>query len=935
MEYRQLEFSTSNPPSKEELKTFEEHFNTFLETDRKESEEHQKNAFNDFLKNAFHYRVNTKNNIDSVIYNDDNRVEVIIEFKKPRNKNQFVKNGDLNCKALHQSLLYYLKERKENNNNIKHIILATINELYIIDANEFEIFNKDKEIQKAFKNCDDKKGNDTSTEGFYKSCKKHIKDLDKTLKYYHINLTTNNSAKIYQALEPTFLLKERKQIDSNILNKSFYAELLYILGLKEVSEQGKILIRTSDTPNSLSHALKERYNHLDDEKVMQLLICWNNRILFLRLLESLLISFKHFEKPFLSIENFKDFNALNTLFFEVLAKRENERNLEFENKRSVLEKIPYLNSSLFDKTPLELENYEIKLLNNKPLELHSKSILKKEKDFKDTTALNLLEYLFNFLNAYDFTTTPKDIRDNTKINYDLLINPSVLGLVFEKLNGYKEGSFYTPSLITNFMCKESITPIVLDKFNNKYHLEYKNLSDLKELFIDRNYNETKRQEYLNTLLELKICDPSVGSGHFLVSALNELIKIAFELGLIKSLYRHKLKLINDEIVILVDDKVFFYNKPSDKDDPYHEIQKELFELKKSLIENTLFGVDINPNSCEITKLRLWIELLKYSYYIFENDTNTNTLQTLPNIDINIKCGNSLISRFRFDREITNQNIKHKINEYKKLVNDYKTAHFLNKTKKDLDNEIKEIKNFFKHDLMKSLESYKVFKKVLKEHLKSYGKSIITETNHVAIELEAESLEKSMAKEDLFNSDYVSYPKLDKVDKSVGLEHFNNNVLRVYERLEQEKEQYFNAFEWRFEFSEVLDNLGNFKGFDLIIGNPPYIRQEQIKDLKPLLKTQYEKMEIKKRDKSLDKIKFYNAIADIYTYFFALAFNILKPNGLCSFITSNKYTRAKYGTQLREFLLKTTTMKSYTELNALKVFENAIVDTSIMNFSKLP
>lgn len=92
---------------------------------------------------------------------------------------------------------------------------------------------------------------------------------------------------------------------------------------------------------------------------MALLIAWNNRILFLRLLESLLISFKHFEKPFLTIENFNDFNALNDLFFEVLAKKNNERLKEIKEDR-ILGKIPYLNSSLFDKTPLELKGDEIR-----------------------------------------------------------------------------------------------------------------------------------------------------------------------------------------------------------------------------------------------------------------------------------------------------------------------------------------------------------------------------------------------------------------------------------------------------------------------------------------------------------------------------------------------------------------------------------------------
>ncbi|GHR10693.1 hypothetical protein VN0438_05080 [Helicobacter pylori] len=118
---------------------------------------------------------------------------------------------------------------------------------------------------------------------------------------------------------------------------------------------------------------------------------------------------------------------------------------------------------------------------------------------------------------------------------------------------------------------------------------------------------------------------------------------------------------------------------------------------------------------------------------------------------------------------------------------------------------------------------------------------------------------------------------------------------------------------------MLDDEGDFLGFDCIIGNPPYIRQEHIREIKPLLQKQY-------RD-------FYNSSADIYTYFFALSYHLLKDKGFNAFITSNKYARAKYGTQLRELLLKKTTIVSYMELNALKVFESATVDTSIMSFIK--
>ncbi|QTO93913.1 class I SAM-dependent DNA methyltransferase [Helicobacter pylori] len=906
MDYKKLDLPNTNYPNQEQLKAFETAFNAFLETNQQENENHHNDAFNDLLKGVFKYKVKPTKKIDSAILNKDNKVEVIIEFKALKNPNEFIKKGDLNVKALHESLLYYLIERKNGNNNLKRLILATIKELYIIDANEFEIFNKDKEIENAFKNCHDKKGNDPRTKAFYDACQKRLNELDRSLKYHHIPLKKENLALIYQALSPNFLLKIPKYSDANTLNKDFYEELLYILGLEEKNEKGKTLIKPSRTENSLSYALKKKYKNLDDEEVMALLIAWNNRILFLRLLESLLISFKHFEKPFLTTDNFKDFNALNTLFFEVLAKKNSERFLNKEDK--ILEKIPYLNSSLFDQTLLESKGYKIRSLDNEPLEIYPKSVLKKHEEYQEQKDLPLLKYLFEFLRVYDFTTTPKDIKDNQNKSESRLINPSVLGLVFEKLNGYKEGSFYTPSFITSYMCKESIESIVLDKFNQTYNIECEKLTELKN-YLQNSYKEGKRKEYLNTLLTLRICDPAVGSGHFLVSALNEMVLIAYELGLIASLYRHELKLENDEIIIHTpEDKVFTYTIPHSENDPHHQIQKELFNLKKSIIENCLFGVDINPNSCEITKLRLWIELLKYSYYIFEEGKNTNNLETLPNIDINIKCGNSLISRFNLNDDLKKiPNIKKKIQEYKDLVAQYKDPNPLYPlNKQDLINKIQDLKNTFSLTL-KDPKTKAELEKAIEKHITNYNdfalddKSLLTGLNY-------------------FIPSLFGTPKLSPEEEEEAFASYGR-IRALRKKLDDALSggEYHNAFEWRFEFPEVLDDEGNFLGFDCIIGNPPYIRQEHIKDLKPLLQKQYQ--------------DFYNSTADIYTYFFALAYHLLKEKGFNAFITSNKYARAKYGAKLREWLLKKTTIVSYMELNALKVFESAAVDTSIMNFIK--
>ncbi|WQW62211.1 class I SAM-dependent DNA methyltransferase [Helicobacter pylori] len=902
-----------NPPTptKETIENFEKEINNLLENaPRQDDEEFQKNEINSFLKNTYGYRCNTHKKVDSAIYVDE-EVQVLIEVKALDKKTEFPKNKENPLsKAFCQMVLYFLEERKkEKNNSLKHTIICNAHEFFLFDCKDLLFLNEDQRIKKFYKNYAQKEGTDSSKPRFYEDLEQYLKeDFQGELRYTYFNL--NDDFKelplIYQVLSQEVLLKQKKTLDANTLNKDFYEELLYILGLEEQNDKGKILIKPSRTQNSLSDALKGLYNNLDDEEVMALLIAWNNRILFLRLLESLLISFKHFKNPFLTTENFNDFNALNTLFFEVLAKKNNERSKEIKEDK-ILEKIPYLNSSLFDKTPLELKGHEIKLLDNKKLEIYKNSVLKKDNPKQEP--LPLLKYLFAFLHVYDFTTTPKDIKDNTNTRESCLINPSVLGLVFEKLNGYKEGSFYTPSFITSYMCKESITPIVRDKFNAIYQWDCKDIKALREK-IDRDFSNEKAKEYLQLLLTLRVCDPAVGSGHFLVSALNEMVWIAYELGLIASLHRYSLTLENDEIIIhyTPTGEIFNYKKPDSENDPHHHIQKELFELKKSIIENCLFGVDINPNSCEITKLRLWIELLKYGYYIFEKGKNTNALETLPNIDINIKCANSLISRFNLNDDLKKiPNIKQKIQEYKDLVAQYKDPNPLYPLNKaDLINKIQDLKNTFSLTL-KDPKTKAELEKTIEKHIKKYNffalddKSLLDGLNYFIPSLFG-TLKLSPKEEE---EAFASYGRIRALRKKL------DDALSGGE--------YHNAFEWRFEFPEVLDDEGNFLGFDCIIGNPPYIRQEHIKDLKPLLQKQYH--------------DFYNSTADIYTYFFALAYHLLKEKGFNAFITSNKYARAKYGANLRELLLKKTTLVSYMELNALKVFESATVDTSIIHFIK--
>ncbi|EAH8788688.1 class I SAM-dependent DNA methyltransferase, partial [Campylobacter jejuni] len=774
-----------------------------------------------------------------------------------------------------------------------------------------ELFNKNKYFKEAFENFESKnslfKGN---TDEFYKECEKLLssekyldsitrKDLfdEPSLKGVFIDLKSileqekpsfSKLKPLFKIFHKDFLLSEFNPNDANSLNNAFYKELLYILGLCESKQSSKLIIAKSEESKeeqgTFYTAINSKLEEENFETILKLLILWLNRILFLKLIESNLVRFNDDKNlKFLNFKKIPDFDKLSELFFEILAKERSTR------KKSEFAYLPYLNSSLFEKQNIE-NTLEISNLNNDlKLNYYKNTVLKDDKCKAKKGQVGLLEYLFEFLDSFDFGS---DDEQSEILSQKELISSSVLGNVFEKLNGYKEGSFYTPSFITSYMCKESITKVVLDKFNAKFDLKATDISELRRDL--RKEDKNAQKELLNSI---KICDPAVGSGHFLVSALNVMLSIYDELNLFDEEFY--LEVQNDEILITNRKGEFVeYKRPHSDKDKAHLIQKELFYTKKDIIENNLFGVDINPNSCEITKLRLWIELLKHSFYQSFEDEAYHDLKTLPNIDINIKCGNSLISYFEIDKSLSHYpNIKERMNKYKNIVKDYKEGFYTDKNQ--INQEIKNLKISFKNFCFadKFKKEMKSFNEKCEKYSKKYGNFLAVNDESLRIFVSANLT--------LFDFD-------------------EKEAKKEFANLKKEYDNIFNLennhpFEWRFEFPEILDDDGNFQGFDLIIGNPPYIRQEEIKELKPNLAKNY---------------KVYKGTSDIYTYFYELGFNILKSNGVLSFITSNKYTRAGYGEALREFLLKNVSILDYIDLNGIKVFDSATVDTSILSFEKL-
>ncbi|EFB6910390.1 class I SAM-dependent DNA methyltransferase, partial [Campylobacter coli] len=769
---------------------------------------------------------------------------------------------------------------------------------YIFKISEFEeLFYKNPSFKKLFEEfCNPNSLFKGNTEEFYKEVAKLIENSKENLKGFLIDLTFlkdkqksnfKNLASIYKTFHRDFLLSEFNPNDANSLNNAFYKELLYILGLCESKQNSKLIIAKSqeskEEQGTFYTAINSKLEEENFETILKLLILWLNRILFLKLIESNLVRFNDDKNlKFLNFKKIPDFDKLSELFFEVLAKEKSTR------KKSEFAYLPYLNSSLFEKQSIENTLEISSLSNDLKLFYYKNTVLKDDKCKAKKGQVGLLEYLFEFLDSFDFGS---DDEQSEILSQKELISSSVLGNVFEKLNGYKEGSFYTPSFITSYMCKESITKVVLDKFNAQFDLDAKNINELRKSL--RKEDKKAQKELLNSI---KICDPAVGSGHFLVSALNVMLSIYDELNLFNEEFY--LEVQNDEILITNHKGEFIkYKRPKTPKDKAHLIQQELFHTKKDIIENNLFGVDINPNSCEITKLRLWIELLKHSFYQSFDDGNYHDLKTLPNIDINIKCGNSLVSYFETGKSLSHYpNIKERINKYKRIVKDYKEGFYTDKS--HINQEIKNLKISFKNFCFadKFKKEMKGFNDKCEKYSKKYGNFLAVDDENLKFFVSA-------------NLTLFDFDEKEATKEFANLKKEYDNIFNLESN---------HPFEWRFEFPEILDDDGNFKGFDLIIGNPPYIRQEELKELKPHLAKNY---------------KVYKGTSDIYTYFYELGFNVLKDNGVLSYITSNKYTRAGYGEALREFLLKNVKVLEYTDLNGIKVFDSATVDTSILCFEK--
>lgn len=871
----------SSKVSRSELLRFNDTLTTFLrERDVTfQDEEYNKKLIDKFLTAAFYNgrNANNANNpTDLVIFADANakgsHPVVLFEVKMPGN-DEMVRRDDLNRKALHELVLYYIREEEvQHNTDIKHLIITDGLQWFFFDKQVFyDCFVAKKTFCRKVLTADKEKSKTNYI--FQKLIAPHVASLkDDELKFCYLNLADTTRLKVeqveknraldnaYKLLSPAFLLKQAVMVDHNELNEEFYLELLYIMGLEEVMQDGVAKIVRCAKDKRQRHSLMEetifelqmRSDIATDEEcediALGLVLTWVNRLLFLKLLEAQLMEFNSEEdRKFLTPDRIPSFTTLNDLFIHVLAQPVKERMEEMADK---FEDLPYLNSSLFEYTPLELQYISVKQLYNGRLVIFRHTRIHDEQRRLMRGEKPVLEYLLRFLDAYDFSGMPKDKKDDEE--QKTIINAAVLGVIFEKINGYKDGAFFTPSYLSEYICRETIRRTVVERFNEHYGWTCCSYEEL----INRinTFDHTAIEERNEIINSIRICDPSVGSGHFLVSALNELLFIKHELRCL--CYYDSYKLINDFYIAIEDgelvlrdtnEKVVKYITTSEKS---RLLQKSLFEEKRTLIENCLYGADLNPKSVEICRLRLWIELLKNAYY------EKGVLQTLPNIDSNIKCGNSLISKYpvHVGRSVINEEALEQLDHYKQLREDYKNC----------DEKRK------KWAMMRKMNK-------------------------------------------LLSSTMV----LDQQQRSL----FNVSDAII-----------MSAMDWMTQFPELLDEKGCFLGFDIVIGNPPYINMQSLPDMSLV----YERL---KQPVGIDSFTVkplyhtFSSMGDICSLFFERGLQLLKQEGRLCFVTTNKWLRTGWGENTRQFLVDNTNPQLLVDFPKLKLFKKATVEVCVLMFTR--
>lgn len=539
-------------------------------------------------------------------------------------------------------------------------------------------------------------------------------------------------------------------------------------------------------------------------------------------------------------------NQLKNLFFDTLNTGESKRpNEDFIMPDGKKVKVPFLNGGLFDK-----EAYDDAVL-TLPANLFHHA------DFEDTaltakTRDNSRGFL-DFLDAFNFTVHEDSLDDHT-----VAVDPEMLGHIFENLleDNKDKGAFYTPKEIVHYMCQESLAEYLTTQLkieNEKLKNGIAEMVKRKEIS-----NEVKPllAEIDQKLDTVKICDPAIGSG-------------AFPMGLLQEIHTIK------EVIAYETNKTW---KPA--------------EVKENIIQNSIYGVDIEKGAVDIARLRFWLSLV----------VDEEKPRALPNLDYKIVVGDSLVSKFEGEIIEIDWNKKSSVGKADAYV-------------KNVQQLLKDIaekqKQFFKpdnKDKKKLQAEIRDLKLELLINQLSYNKAAYENKTPVLGGF------APTAKEIKHNT-----------ERELTVKGFKENIERL-KHLKKNKEQPFEHFDWKLDFPEVLNpllkengGLNSAVGFDIIIGNPPYVNVENLSDeLKQYLFENYETCKGR---------------TDIYIAFLEKALSLLKDNQTYSFIIPYAFTNQNYGSLLRKKLIEKYFIKEILDTSEYYVFENAVVKNIILRIQK--
>lgn len=487
-------------------------------------------------------------------------------------------------------------------------------------------------------------------------------------------------------------------------------------------------------------------------------------------------------------------------------------------------KIPYLNGGLFDKDIIDELDIDF------PYDY-----------FKD---------LMEFFSQYNFT-----IDENDPDYSEVGIDPEMLGHIFENLleDNKDKGAFYTPKEIVQYMSRECITQYLITQTKDDLFLRHlkesiKDLVNKQVVSIDLQ-DKANAQRLYNLLADVKVCDPAIGSGAFPMGVLNVLFHT-----------RHVLH-------------AFAFPK---KDFVSTEVKREI-------IQNNIYGVDIEQGAVDIARLRFWLSLV----------VDAEEPHPLPNLDYKIVCGNSLLNRHALDVPIDDvfayYSRKNKTDftlaDYQQEVVEY-TNTSDHKLKEDFKKKISDIKNAFKTSLTN---------RMLSKRNRIQGQ---------ILSLESDTLFGPPTKECL------------KQAKELRKKHAR--LLALNSNIENDK-LYADAFEWRFEFPSLLDEDGNFKGFDIVIGNPPYLRIQGIR----AVNSDY-------ADELTEKYTSATGSFDLYALFVERGLQIINSTGIVNYIMPIKWTNSAFGKGLRGIISSSKAAYKFINFGAYQVF-NASTYTALQWF----